>query len=381
MQGYSELRGLGFELVRSEFYPSLTLNVTPLERGYIVKIYLSLLVCSLIFFLLTNASSSQDFNAHSSTQESSRLVTLDTLSLWEQSLSNWGRWGANDQRGTLNLITPAKTREAAALVQEGITVSLQHFVTMERAIDAGAFGPTDHWMSRIDEETGMPAFALDEIQFSLHDGMLSHLDALCHYRTREQINGEWYIFNGYRQNLGPDGCQDLAIDRMGTSYITRGVLVDMPLMKGVDWLEPSTPIYVEDLEAWEEFSGIRIGSGDALLIRTGRWLKREKEGPWAYNRGGAGLHASVIPWLRERDISLLVSDAVNDVQPSGVEGINRPVHQLTQVTIGLPIVDNGYLKDVAETARRLQRWEFMTSIQINPVPGGTASPFNANATF
>lgn len=332
------------------------------------------------FLAVIGKSNSQDFSVHPSTQERSRLVTLDTLSEWEQSLSNWRRWGADDQRGTFNLITAEKTREAAALVQEGITVTLQHFVTLEPALDAGAFGPTDHWMSRVDEN-GMPTFALDEIQFSLHDGMLSHLDALCHYRTREQIDGEWYIFNGYRQNLGPEGCQDLAIDRMGTSYITRGILVDMPLMKGVDWLEPSTPIYVEDLEAWEEFADVRIGSGDALLIRTGRWLKREVEGPWAYNRGGAGLHASVIPWLRERDVALLVSDAVNDVQPSGVEGINRPVHQLTQVTLGLPIVDNGYLKDVAETARRLQRWEFMTSIQINPVPGGTASPFNANATF
>ena len=327
------------------------------------------------------ASYSQDFSVHPSTQERARVVTLDTLAQWEQSLSNWGRWGTDDQRGTFNLITPEKTRQAAALVREGITVTLQHFVTMEPAMDAGAFGPADHWMSRIDEDTGLPTFALDEIQFSLHDGMLSHLDALCHYRTREQIDGEWYIFNGYPQNLGPEGCQDLAIDRMGTSYITRGILVDMPLMKGVDWLDPSTPIYVEDLEAWEQFAGVRIGSGDALLIRTGRWLMREEEGPWAYNRGGAGLHASVIPWLRERDIALLVSDAVNDVQPSGVEGINRPVHQLTQVTIGLPIVDNGYLKDVAETANRLQRWEFMTSIQINPVPGGTASPFNANATF
>ena len=340
------------------------------------------LAIGLLAFVFSAVSShSQEFSVHPSTQERARVVTLDTQGQWEQSLSNWGRWGTGDQRGTFNLITPEKTRQAAALVREGRTVTLQHFVTMEPAMDAGAFGPTDHWMSRIDEDTGLPTFALDEIQFSLHDGMLSHLDALCHYRTREQIDGEWYIFNGYPQNLGPEGCQDLAIDRMGTSYITRGILVDMPLMKGVDWLDPSTPIYVEDLEAWEEFAGVSIGSGDALLIRTGRWLKREEEGPWAYNRGGAGLHASVIPWLRDRDIALLVSDAVNDVQPSGVEGINRPVHQLTQVTLGLPIVDNGYLKDVAETANRLQRWEFMTSIQINPVPGGTASPFNANATF
>lgn len=328
---------------------------------------------------LGGSALAQPFSAHPSTQEPAVKVTLETLSQWEQSLSNWGRWGPDDQRGTLNLITPERTRQAAALVREGITVTLQHFVSEEEAIDSQTFGPTEHWMSRIDPDTGLPTFALDEIQFSLHDGMLSHLDALCHYRT--EIDGEFRIFNGYLQNLGVDGCEDLAIDKMGTSYITRGVLVDMPLLKGVEWLPPSTPIYVEDLEAWEEFAGVKIGSGDALMIRTGRWAKRATEGPWAYGSGGAGLHASVLPWLKERDVALLVGDAVNDVQPSGVDGINRPVHQLTQVTIGLPIVDNGYLLDVAEVARRLQRWEFMTSIQINPIPGGTASPFNANATF
>jgi hypothetical protein len=330
-------------------------------------------------FLVLFSSSAQEFSVHPSTQDPAKLVTLETLARWEQELSNWGRWGPDDQRGTLNLITPEKTRQAAALVTEGVTVTLQHFVTEEVAMDSQSFGPTEHWMSRIDPATGMPTFALDEIQFSLHDGMLSHLDALCHYRS--EINGEYVIFNGYPQNLGPDGCQDLAIDKMGTSYITRGVLVDMPLLKGVDYLDPSTPTYVEDLEAWEEFAGIKVQAGDALLIRTGRWAKREAEGPWAYNRGGAGLHASVLPWLKERDVALLVSDAVNDVQPSGVEGINRPVHQLTQVNIGLPIVDNGYLLDVARAAQRFQRWEFMVSVQINPVPGGTASPFNANATF
>lgn len=333
----------------------------------------------LIPLVLLSSSTAQEFSAHPSTQSADRIVTLARLAEWEQSLSNWGRWGPDDQRGTLNLITREKTREAATLVREGITVTLQHFVTEEQAIDSQTFGPTEHWMSRIDEDTGLPSFALDEIQFSLHDGMLSHLDALCHYRT--ELDGEYVIFNGYPQNLGVNGCEDLAIDRMGTSYVTRGVLVDIPLLKGVDWLDPSTPIYPEDLEAWEEFAGVTIGSGDALLVRTGRWAMRDAEGPWAYNRGGAGLHASVLPWLRERDVAILVGDAVNDVQPSGVAGINRPIHQLTQVNLGLPLVDNGYLKDVARVAAELERWEFMVSIQINPVPGGTASPFNANATF
>lgn len=337
------------------------------------------LTCLLLTLYLGPLTIAQDFPVHSSTQEPSVKVTLDTLSEWEEELSNWGRWGPDDQRGTLNLITPEKTRQAAALVQTGETVTLQHFVTSEVALDSQTFGPTDHWMSRIDPVTGEALFALDEIQFSLHDGMLSHLDALCHYR--KEIDGRYIIFNGYEQNLGAEGCQDLGIDRMGTSYVTRGVLVDIPLMRGVDYLDPSTPIYISDLEAWEEFANVKITSGDALLVRTGRWAKRDAEGPWNYASGGAGLHASVLPWLRERDVALLVGDAVNDVQPSGVEGINRPIHQLTQVNLGLPIVDNGYLTDVAEVAARLQRWEFMVSIQINPIEGGTASPFNAMATF
>src|SRR5690606_38231217 len=114
-------------------------------------------------------------------------------------------------------------------------------------------------------------------------------------------------------------------------------------------------------------------------IRGGRWAYREAHGPWAYGQGGAGLHASVIPFLAERDVSMLISDAVNDVQPSGVEGSNRPVHTHTQVELGLPIVDNAYLEDAAEVAERLGRWEFMFSLAIYPVPGATASPFNATA--
>ncbi len=150
--------------------------MNPVSRTFKLLLTLSPLV-------LLSAVVAQEFTAHPSTQSPDRRVTLATLSEWEQALSNWGRWGPDDQRGTLNLITPEKTRQAAALVSEGITVTLQHFVTEEQAIDSQTFGPTEHWMSRIDAETGLPSFALDEIQFSLHDGMLSHLDALCHYRT------------------------------------------------------------------------------------------------------------------------------------------------------------------------------------------------------
>ena len=334
-----------------------------------------------IFLGLSTHSVAQDpvFDVHPSTQNPSLAVDFAQIKTWENELSNWGRWGSDDQRGTLNLITREKTREAARLVRDGVTVPLARFVSEEVAMDSQRWVPTKHWMTMVDPTTGAVSAAMDAVSFGLHDGLLSHIDALCHYAADR--NGKRVIFNGYPQALDHDGCKDLAVERMGSGYVTRGILVDMPLLKGVEWLEPGTPIYVSDLIEWEEYAGVKIDSGDALLIRGGRWAKRAKDGPWAYNRGGVGLHASVVPWLRERDIGLLVSDAVNDVQPSGVEGVNRPVHHLSIVFLGLPLVDNGYLEDVAREAAARHRWEFMVSWHITQVPGGTASPFNAIATF
>ena len=159
------------------------------------------------------ASDESAFSVHPATQRADVRVTLDDLARWEAELSNWGRWGPNDQRGTLNLITAAKTRAAAALVRDGVSVSLSHFVTEEEAIDSQTFAPTEHWMTRVDPQTGEVLFALDAMSYSMHDGQLSHMDALCHYRTER--DGELVIFNGYPQNLDTDGCKDLAIDRMG----------------------------------------------------------------------------------------------------------------------------------------------------------------------
>jgi kynurenine formamidase len=323
------------------------------------------------------------FKAHPSTQEPARLVTLDKLKQWEKELSNWGRWGKDDQRGLLNLITPEKTKSALSLVKEGKTVTLQMNPMKKTGSDTGGFGENVHRMARVHPVTGAIQGALDVIQLSIHDGLSSHLDALCHYQGPiGRKPGEPAVsYNGFPFTLTAAGCIESAADRMGPGYVTRGILVDMPLLKNVKWLEPTTPIYTEDLEAWEKFAGIKIGPGDVLIIRTGRWAKRAAEGPWPYGQGGAGLHASVLPWLRARDVSMLAGDAVNDVQPSGVQGIGRPIHQVTQVNMGLPIVDNAYTEDAAVEAARLKRWEFMFTVHIYQIPGGTASPFNALATF
>ena len=328
------------------------------------------------------------YTPHPLTQDAARKVTPADIRRFERELSNWGRWGANDARGALNLITPQKTAAAARLVTEGISVNLQHFVEFSPSVDGWRFWPAEKWLTSADPQTGeqTAGAALDAVRFSTHEGTLSHLDAICHYDRRAPMAdidpADRVTYNNRRNSRDELSCQgNTGIIGMGGGYVTRGVLVDMPLLRGVKWLEPTTPIFIEDLERWERFAGIRIGPGDALLVRTGRWAKREAEGPWQYDQGGAGLHASVLPWLRARDVSLLVGDAVSDVQPSGVEGSGRPVHTISMVAIGLPLVDNGYLEQVAREALRLQRWEFMISWQINQSAGGTAVPFNGVATF
>ncbi len=214
----------------------------------------------------------ETFEAHPSTQDPSVKVTLETLARWETELSNWGKWGPTDQRGTLNYITPQKTRAATRLVEDGVTVNLGHFINEDDALDSGNFWPSEHQMTSVDPVTGKPRFALDAVSFSLHDGQLAHMDALCHYSMPR--NGQDVIFNGYPQNMTADGCVgDLAINDMGPGYVTRAILVDMPLLRGVDYLEPATPIYVSDLEEWEDFAGVRpLGptrSTRAVALRSG----------------------------------------------------------------------------------------------------------------
>jgi hypothetical protein len=320
-----------------------------------------------------------------STQEPTHRMSVDQVLKLESSLSNWNRWGASDERGTLNLVTPEKTKQAARLVKDGVTVTLAHFASLQKAIDDFQFSETKHAMWN---PSGQPytraRAAIDTISFGTHDGTLSHMDALCHYALER--DGKVVVYNGHSADYSDAGCQSNSIDRMGQSFATRGILVDMPLLKHVPYLEPRTPIYVSDLEEWEKFANVKIGSGDAVLIRTGRWALREAKGPWNSAREAAGLHVSVMPWLKQRDIALLGSDAVNDVQPSGVvggsgEAVARPIHTLSIAIMGTPLVDNGYFEEAAREAASRKRWEFMMTVAPNRIEHGTATPFNAVAIF
>jgi kynurenine formamidase len=124
-----------------------------------------------------------------------------------------------------------------------------------------------------------------------------------------------------------------------------------------------------------------VGPGDAVLLRTGRWARREKTGPWAVGQSAAGFHASIANWLKARDVAFVGSDAASEVMPSGVAGVNLPVHTLMITALGINILDNQDLEGLAEIAARLKRWEFELVINPVPVTGGTGSPLNTLAIF
>ena len=212
---------------------------------------------------------------------------------------------------------------------------------------------------------------------SYHGYAHSHIDALCHILYKDQT------YNGYaRADVNTEkGCTKLGIQNLKNGIVTRGMLIDIPRLKDVPYLEPGTPIFVEDLEAWEKKAGIKVAPGDALLLRTGRWARRAKLGPWNIGQNAAGLHASVAPWIKARGVALIGSDAAPDVVPSLVEGVTLPVHTLVITALGINILDNQDLEAVGDTAAKLNRWEFMLTVAPVPVSGGTGFPVNAIATF
>ena len=157
--------------------------------------------------------------------------------------------------------------------------------------------------------------------------------------------------------------------------------MDIARLKGVDYLERGTPIYPEDLDAWEKKARLKVGSGDVVFIRTGRWALRAEKGPWAVSKGSAGLHASCAKWLKSRDVAILGSDAASDVMPSGIDGVAQPIHTLVLVAMGMPIFDNCDLELLGRESSRRQRWEFLLTAAPLAVPGATGSALNPIATF
>jgi kynurenine formamidase len=291
---------------------------------------------------------------------------------WKVDLSNWGRWGKDDEIGALNLITPAKRRQAAALVKEGFTVSLAGDVNTVKAEDN--FAPYEHVITQA-AATG----AADRIAVSYHGYAHTHIDGFAH----RFFDGKMWNGFSWEEVTKDAGAKKNSIYNLHNGLFTRGVLMDIARLKGVEYLEPGTRIYVEDLEAWEKKAGVKVAAGDAVFVRTGRWARRAKLGPWNAGALGAGLDASVIPWLKARDVALLGGEAAQDVapQPAGSEIGALPLHDFALIMLGVHLFDNTNLEAVGEAAAARTRWDFLLTGAPLPVRTGTGSPINPIAVF
>ena len=300
------------------------------------------------------------------------LVTQAEYERWQVELSNWGRWGTDDEMGALNLITPAKRKAAAALVTEGVTVSLASNASTERSVDVPC--PVEWAMVRATQSS-----ASDRVAYPcIHGPGTTHIDSFAHIF----FNGK--MWNGYPVSglvtMEGGGAKN-SILTMKQGIVTRGVLYDIPRLRGVPYLEPGARIFVEDLEAWEEMAGVRVGAGDALLLRWGRWARQAEIGPFPTGREAAGLDNSVIPWLKERDIALLGWETPGYApQPPG-DLPRLALHNFVLTMLGVHLLDRADFEALSQAAAARNRWEFMLTVAPLPIPKGTGSPVNPIAIF
>jgi kynurenine formamidase len=304
---------------------------------------------------------------------STKKLTRADIDALMTSLSNWGRWGKDDQLGALNLITPEKRKQAAALVKEGMSFSLARTAVKERTDSSPPFVQKMVTLPREGEDITSSG---DEYSVAYHGFTQTHLDALCHLFYKGKM------YNGFSQKeVTAAGARKLSVLNVKNGIFTRCVLMDIPRLFDVRFLEGSRAIYPEDLDAWEKKAGVKVESGDVVLVRTGRWKRRELEGEWNIMKNSAGLHASCLPWLKQRDVAVVGSDLATDVMPSGVEGFELPVHWVSVVAMGMPILDNCDLEAVSEAAAARKNWAFLLTVGPLAVDGGTGSPVNPLATY
>lgn len=297
-----------------------------------------------------------------------------------QSVSNWGVWGDDDIRGTLNYVTPDCVRKAAVLVRSGRTVSMA--VPINKVAGPDNPHPVAHYMVQtLDSHSalGEPGFALDYLAGEIHGDCHTHIDALCHVAYKGRLyNGG----NATDINSREPGFQDITTYANG--IVGRGVLLDIPRLRGLKWLEPGEAVTPSELERCEEEEGVRLREGDILIFRTGHHRRRLELGPWnnAYDgEGKAGLHPTSISLLHERKVAAFFPDGDGETVPSGVEGVAYPIHALQIAAMGMVCADSLNLEDVAATCEEERRWEFLILAAPLRLPEGTGSFFNPIAIF
>jgi kynurenine formamidase len=304
-------------------------------------------------------------------------VSAEQFEALFRELSNWGRWGDDDERGALHHLTPEHVVAAARLVRDGLSVTLSLPLATKAAVSNPE--PADHHMTLLtdtDIGSGSLRFAKDYVGADYHNDGHTHIDAFCHVAYGGSL------YNGRSQStVDAGGATADSIEVLENGLVGRGVLLDIPRLRGVPWLEPGEHISLEDLEAAEAEQGVAVREGDVLLVRTGHALRLDELGPWDTASAKAGLHPTAVPFLAERRVAALGCDGNSDTAPSTTEGVSFPIHVLTLNAMGVHLLDYLQFEDLRAVCERARRWEFLFVAVPLRIPGGTGSPINPVAIF
>ena len=293
------------------------------------------------------------------------------------SVSNWGRWDDDGERGALNHLTPARVAAAAQLVRSGVTITLSQPLETQARVDVPE--PADHHMTMLPDAkvgSGSLSFAKDYVGIDYHNEGHSHIDAFCH------VAFDGFLFDGKPEGSVTElGAQAGAIDVLKDGLVSRGVLLDVARARGIPWLEPGDHVFREDLEAAEREQGVSVDVGDVLLVRTGHTRRLAELEPWDTTKAKSGLHPTTALFLADRRVAALGSDGNNDTAPSTTEGIGFPMHVLALNAMGVHLFDYLRLEDVARHCEAVGCWEFLFVAAPLRIVHGTGSPLNPTAVF
>jgi kynurenine formamidase len=311
------------------------------------------------------------------------MTERDVVAMLEK-LSNWGRWGADDQLGTINFITPAVRRRAAGLVRDGVPVSCARPIALNQLSADTTFQPLRFMVDSGEGRDHDPPERLlarrgasEFVGMVFHGYTITHVDSPAHYFWQGKI------YNGRSCNLitSREGAQVESIDLLGDGVVSRGVLLDIAALKG-RWLAAGEGVMPEDLDAAERAAGVRVEEGDILLLRTGYYAQRLAEGPrHPITDGSPAAHVACMPWLHERGVAMLGTDTHNDMSPPPFPGIGNAVHVVSLVAMGLWLIDNANLEELARACAARRRWEFMLTLAPLRLQHATGSPANPIALF
>ena len=294
-----------------------------------------------------------------------------------RSLSVWGRWGDEDERGALHHLTRDRVVAAAELVREGVSVTLSLPLNTQSGIHNPQ--PAVHYMtasSGADIGSGSLHFLKDYVGVDYHNDGHTHIDALCH------IAYDGLLYNGKPEDsVTADGAPSDAIGVLRAGLIGRGVMLDIPRVRGERWLDPGEHVFRADLEAAEQAQGVVVGAGDILLVNTGHARRLGELGPWDTAHAKAGLHPSAMSFMAERAVAALGSDGNSDTAPSTTEGVDFPIHVLAINAMGIHLLDYLQFEDLRAACEHRGRWEFLLVASPLRIAGGTGSPLNPIAVF